>query len=264
MNPTDRDLGMDRPISRRDLLHGMGALAVSSLVPGRALADETLALERAGVVAAGYPPALTGMRGSHAGSFEVAHQLARDGRREWGAIQEPDSDLYDLVVVGGGISGLAVAHFYRKRQPKARILILDNHDDFGGHAKRNEFHQGGDMRLAMGGSQYLAHWFFSATVDELMRNLGVDIEQLLATNEFRFGRNGREGPAIWFDETKFGVNRLVTGCDLAGNINYDMLAAIDAFPIGEDARAQLKAFYDKRTNVLTGLRKHRLPQACRS
>ena len=28
----------------------------------------------------------------------------------------------------------------------ARILILDNHDDFGGHAKRNEFHQGGPMR----------------------------------------------------------------------------------------------------------------------
>ena len=101
MNPTDRDLGMDRPISRRDLLHGMGVLAVSSLVPGRALADEMLALERAGGVAAGYPPALTGMRGSHVGSFEVAHQLVRDGRRDWGAIQEPDSDLYDLVVVGG-------------------------------------------------------------------------------------------------------------------------------------------------------------------
>ena len=89
MKPTDRDLGMDRPISRRDLLHTMGALAASTLVPGRALADEMLALERAGEAAAGYPPALTGLRGSHVGSFEVAHQLAREGRRDWGTVQEP-------------------------------------------------------------------------------------------------------------------------------------------------------------------------------
>ena len=47
---------------------------------------------------------------------------------------------FDLVVVGGGISGLAAAYFYRQARPNARILILDNHDDFGGHAKRNEFH----------------------------------------------------------------------------------------------------------------------------
>jgi len=79
------------------------------------------------------------------------------------------------------------------------------------------------------------------------------IPLLLAENEFRFGRNGREGPAIWFDEATFGVNRLVTGCDLAGSIGRGMLAEIDAFPIGEEARAQLKAFYDKRINVLTGL-----------
>ncbi len=46
--------------------------------------------------------------------------------------------MYDLVVVGGGASGLSAAYFYRKEHPDARILILDIHDDFGGHAKRNE------------------------------------------------------------------------------------------------------------------------------
>ena len=62
-------------------------------------------------------------------------------------------ETYDLVVVGGGISGLAAAYYYRKlHRPGSRILILDNHDDFGGHAKRNEFHQGGPMRLAWGGT----------------------------------------------------------------------------------------------------------------
>ena len=74
-NREDRDLGMDRPISRRDVLNGIGALAVGTMIPGRALADKVLALERAGEAAAGYPPALTGLRGSHVGSFEVAHQL---------------------------------------------------------------------------------------------------------------------------------------------------------------------------------------------
>ena len=64
----DRNLGMNKAISRRDVLHGIGAVATSSLVPGKALADEVLAAE---TTAAGYyPPALTGMRGSHPGSFE--------------------------------------------------------------------------------------------------------------------------------------------------------------------------------------------------
>ena len=89
-----------------------------------------------------YPPSLTGLRGSHPGSFEVAHQLAREGRSNWGPVGEPDADTYDLVVVGGGVSGLAAAYFYRKQRPDARILILDNQDDFGGHAKRNEFRVG--------------------------------------------------------------------------------------------------------------------------
>jgi spermidine dehydrogenase len=59
---------------------------------------------------------------------------------------EADTDeVYDLIVVGGGISGLAAAYFYRKTAgPRVRILVLDNHDDFGGHAKRNELCHGKD------------------------------------------------------------------------------------------------------------------------
>jgi hypothetical protein len=83
MKSDDRNLGMDRPISRRDVLLGMGALAASTFVPGRAFADEMLRLERAGGFGPSYPPGLTGLRGSHAGSFEVAHQLAREGRSDW-------------------------------------------------------------------------------------------------------------------------------------------------------------------------------------
>jgi spermidine dehydrogenase len=247
LGKVDEETGKSRNITRRDFVHGLGLGGTMLAFPAgmTAFASE-------GLSPVNYPPLLTGLRGSHPGSYEAAHALARD-KRPIKLLLEAD-EQYDLVVVGAGVSGLSAAHYYRQRfGAGSKILLLENQDDFGGHARRNEFHQGGDMRLAIGGAQYLAHWRFSVTVDELMRDLGVDIEQLLATNEFRSGRNGREGPAIWFDEATFGVNRLVTGCDLAGNIGHDMPAAIDAFPIGEEARAQLKAFYDKRTNVLAGL-----------
>ena len=100
-----------------------------------------------------YPPALTGLRGSHVGSFEAAHSL-RDGTF-WDAAGTPQDtgEAYDLIIVGGGISGLAAAHFYRKRAgANARILILENHDDFGGHAKRNEFRVGKRTLLGYGGT----------------------------------------------------------------------------------------------------------------
>ena len=97
-----------------------------------------------------YPPLLTGMRGSHPGSFEAAHAL-RDGAKHDAGIET--GETYDLIVVGGGISGLAAAHFFRAQTVNAgRILILDNHDDFGGHAKRNEFSLSGRMELLNGGT----------------------------------------------------------------------------------------------------------------
>ena len=87
-----------------------------------------------------YPPTRLNMRGSHPGSFEAAHEL-RDGDFWNGATALHDTgEEFDLIVVGGGISGLSAAYFYRQAKPNAKILILDNHDDFGGHAKRNEFH----------------------------------------------------------------------------------------------------------------------------
>ena len=121
-----------------------------------------------------YPPTLTGMRGSHDGSFEVAHDLAWRGQKpaQYQALKEH----YDLVVVGAGMSGLAAAFFYRKKMgPDARILILDNHDDFGGHAKRNEFHQDGRMMLSLGGAQNLeSPSSYSEVAGGLMNDIGID------------------------------------------------------------------------------------------
>ena len=121
-----------------------------------------------------YPPTLTGMRGSHEGSFEVAHALAWRGEKP--ARYEALNEHYDLVVVGAGMSGLAAAWFYRKKMgPDTRILLLDNHDDFGGHAKRNEFHHGGRMLLSLGGAQNLESFSsYSEAAGRLMADIGVD------------------------------------------------------------------------------------------
>jgi spermidine dehydrogenase len=148
----NRELGMDREIPRRDFLNGVavgvgGALAASAFGAETLLAAGALDEFAPEKAADYYPPAKLGMRGNHDGAFTFAHQL-RDGEKwdEFGSAART-GESYDLVVVGGGISGLSAAYFYRMKAGKdARILILDNHDDFGGHAQRNEFQAGGRDR----------------------------------------------------------------------------------------------------------------------
>jgi spermidine dehydrogenase len=210
MKSTDRNLGMDRRISRRDLLHGASMLATSTLVPGHALAEKALALDGNDKLNRVYPPARTGLRGNHAGAFEVGHALGLAGRRDWGAIHDPDSDIYDLIIVGAGISGLTAAHFYRKQKPTARILILDNHDDFGGHAKRNEFQVGGRTLIGYGGSQTLeGPSEYSSRVKDLLRDLGVDTKTFdTAYDQNFFKRNGL-GAGTYFNREDWGVDRVI-------------------------------------------------------
>ena len=241
MTTEDRDLGMDRPISRRDLLHGIGAMAATSLVPGQSLADEILS------PAAGYPPAQTGMRGNHDGSFDVMHQLALQARRDWGAADEPDSRVYDLVVVGAGISGLAAAHFYRQANPDARILILDNHDDFGGHAKRNEFNIAGHKTIGYGGSQsFEAPSGYSDIVKSFLGDLGIDISRLGATYDQGFYKRHGLAAGVAFNREDWGVDSLVR-YDLGALGAYIPLApsnlsteeAVQQMPMSDAARGEM-------------------------
>ena len=211
----DRELGMNRAISRRDFLNGVaigvgGALA-SAWLPGVVFGGP-LATPSAQDAPGYYPPALTGMRGSHPGSFEVAHAL-RDGKF-WRTVGEPieTRENYDLVVVGGGISGLSAAYFYRKfAAGGVRILILDNHDDFGGHAKRNEFRPNDRLLLANGGTVSIDSPFpYSKEARGLLTELGID-PPALQKKCVDHGVYQRLGRAYFFDKETFGVDRLVTG-----------------------------------------------------
>jgi spermidine dehydrogenase len=246
MKKTDRELGMGRDITRRDFIHDTAIISL-----GMGLLSGAVAAGNAGAKKPYYPPTRTGLRGSHPGAFEVAHALAREGK----SFPEPKDldEEYDLVVVGGGISGLAAAHYYRaKFGDNARILILENHDDFGGHAQRNEFHQSGTMQLAMGGTHNLEHWQFSDTVNALMEDLGIDTQAMQSDMEFKYGRNGSKGPALWFDADTYGQDKLISGCNLFGSDPGDIAQRIAEFPLSEKARGQLLRFYAMRTNVLAG------------
>jgi spermidine dehydrogenase len=116
----DADLGLGRPIERRDFLQGMligsGGALMGGLSPtlARAAALEAAAQDQRGY----YPPERLGLRGSHPGAFEAAHAL-RDGQfwDHMHGVADTD-ESYDLIVVGGGISGLSAAHFFREAAPK--------------------------------------------------------------------------------------------------------------------------------------------------
>ncbi|MCH9693761.1 MAG: NAD(P)/FAD-dependent oxidoreductase [Gammaproteobacteria bacterium] len=238
MKSSDRNLGMARSISRRDLLLGVGASAAAAFVPGRSFADEMLKLEAAG--SPNYPPGLTGLRGSHPGSFEVAHQLGREGRRDWGSVNEPDADIYDLVVVGCGVSGLAAAHFYRRANPDARILILDNHDDFGGHAKRNEFQVAGRTLLTHGGSEILeGPDDYSDFTKGLFHDLGIQPKRLGDGFDVDFYKKNGLTAGIHFDRETFGVDRTLA-YPLVDSLHYQgWIPIADASMSHEDAVRQM-------------------------
>jgi spermidine dehydrogenase len=250
LSARDLTLGMDRRILRRDVLHGLAAGAAGAFIAPwlEGCSPYESHVERAAQDAPGYyPPALTGLRGSHAGAFEAAHAL-RDGKEFAPAIDT--GELYDLVVVGGGISGLSAAHFQRKRAPGSRVLVLDNHDDFGGHAKRNEFAPGGALALMNGGTLMIdSPRPYGPVPAGLLAELGIDAEQLAKTiqkSEVYDAMGLATG--VFFDKETFGRDQLVAGAskgddDAGGGDSWQMLplrAILADSPLSPRAKADLK------------------------
>jgi spermidine dehydrogenase len=254
----DRALGLDRPITRRDFLNGIAigtaALAYPDALPARgsdpagaagAASDSEMPAQD---VPGYYPPLLTGMRGSHPGSFEAAHAL-RDGQPP--PPPQDTGERYDLIVVGAGISGLAAAHFYRaQRGPDSRILLLDNHDDFGGHAKRNEFHLDERLHLMNGGTLEIdSPRPYGPQAAGLLQTLGLDVPSLVKkTQHLQYYDHLGLKPGVFFDRETFGADQLIVGTDKA-----TLAQALVRAPLSAKARDQIIELETGTVDYLPGL-----------
>ncbi len=243
----DKKLGMDRPIARRDFLNGVAVTAGAAAfgVGSPALADAASQDEKGY-----YPPARTGLPRQSSGSFENAHAL-RDGTLKVPAGKVPgDAEHYDLIVVGGGISGLSAAYFFRERKPDAKILILDNHDDFGGHAKRNEYMLNGKLALMNGGTLEIdSPRPYSAVAGGLLKKLGVDPVKLdAAYSKEDFYKSLGLGRGIFFDRETFGADKLIAAPEgQPWGKNF-----ADA-PLSPQVMADLAHIYEGKTDYMPGL-----------
>ena len=250
----DKELGMDRAIARRDFLQG-AAIGTAAITAGHipsasAREAEHLAQNQPGY----YPPTRLGLRGSHPGSFEAAHEV-RDGDF-WNHAPglEDTGESFDLVIAGGGISGLSAAHFYRAAKPDARILILENHDDFGGHAKRNEFHLGGRMELLNGGTLEIdSPTPYGPIAGGLLQELGVHPVELSKTCDAPSIYSGlHEG--VFFDKETFGVDKLLALQSEEGRAKPGALKPFLArAPLGEVVRRDILRIEEGSEDYLPGL-----------
>ena len=238
---------MAHKITRRDFLNGtqiaIGAALTPSLLQACGVAfdtttDFTLPAEY-------YPPTKVGLRGAHDGSWEVMHDTVSG--KAWKA-RKPEAH-YDLVIVGGGISGLSAAYFFRQKKPNARILMLDNHDDFGGHAKRNEFEINGETRITYGGSEAIdTPSNYTNPAKALLEDIGIELKKFYEYYDQEFWARHKLSMAIFFDKEQFGVDRLVPGY---GKRDWAEIAA--ELPISDKAKADFLRVQTEKIDYLAGM-----------
>jgi len=286
----DDPLGMLDNIERRDFINGVlkGSLAVAatglapnllaaaagmpSSSPSAKAAAATAAPAAAGASAAvsttgTYPPSLTGMRGSgYPKAFAAGHGM-RDGTLRIDESQIRDTgETYDLIVVGGGISGLSAALYYaRDSEGQARTLVLDNHDDFGGHAKRNQFDFGDRTVMSNAGTFNISPG--SENARRFMQSIGIDdIARLNRDNQdtFFYQRRGM-GQSVYYDQATFGKDVLMG--DPAPWIEFVALhdpntppdqarrwaEFLAHAPMSEQARKDVHQLYTARIDYLPGM-----------
>src|SRR6266478_5471524 len=236
----DRRLGMNQPITRRDFLDGV-ALATGAAVFGATVASAIGQTHP-------YPPGLTGLRGQTDTDFTAMHAIRDQDFWAKAGAPTPTGEHYNLIVVGAGISGLAAGFLFRQRVgAKARILILDNTDDFGGHAKRNEF-TASDGRLVIGyaGSQTLqTPSFFTPAVAKLIADVGIDLGRFNTWYDRSWNKRHGLEEGVFFRKEDFGRDATVRRSKNAKAADW-----VPSSPLNDKAKRDLIALIDAPVDYL--------------
>ncbi|HEX2317250.1 MAG TPA: NAD(P)-binding protein [Thermomonospora sp.] len=239
---SDDELGMSRGITRRDFLDGVAVAAAGAAAAG-ALSGTASAAPHAS-----YPPRQTGIRGQQPGSYDVGHAV-RDGAFDPGRIRDT-GESYDLVVVGGGLSGLAAAWFYRQAHGRhARILVLEALDDFGGHARRNEFRVRGRTLLSTGGTFNIdtpSTW--TPVARRLLTDMRIDLDRLAKVPDYSLYAQHGLRSGTFFNREKWGTDRLVVRGD---DESWESYAA--RMPMSAKGRADLVRLHSTEEDYYPGL-----------
>jgi spermidine dehydrogenase len=242
-----RELGMDRRIERRDFLNGIALGVVGTCVTLRGA--RAAPPQPSEMAPEAYPPARLGLRGQHPTAVEAFGRINQGEFQTFPGIDVDTQETYDLVIVGGGLSGLAAAYFWHKALPNQRVLVLDNHDDFGGHAKRNEFSYNGRTFLSYGGTMSVATPYpYSYMAKALLADLGVDVSRNAEFVNRDLFEKYNLGPAMFFDKEHFGEDRLVSG---NGRLPWDQFFA--KAPLSAHARTDLARLYGKNPDYMAGM-----------
>jgi spermidine dehydrogenase len=210
--PGDRSLGMDQPITRRDFLGSTllasGAQLLAPLTPAEFLGQDRPGLPGGAEDWNGYG-GVGEYAKSNGNTWEVlsaGHRLREAQNPLAGKEARDTGEIYDCVVVGGGISGLSAALFFlRQGGPEARVLILENHPMFGGEAKQNEFEVDGRRIVGHQGSAIYFVQYPRSFLAEFYDSIGLREPRL------SYQRWGGGGPPMAIGRTPYDAEGLSTG-----------------------------------------------------
>jgi len=231
----DDRLGMSRPITRRDFLQGTAfAVAAPRLAPAQS---------------AEIPP--SGFQGQDGPAMTRGHRVRDDVFKDLPRDVADTGEAYDLVVVGAGLSGLAAAYVYqRERRGQARILLLENNDDFGGHARRNTFRWNGVTLIVNGGTYDLDSPEDSPPgAREILDELGIDPTRIEAFRDPDFRKRFSLSSTAFFDP------RVYPGIKPQFVHGFHEIPWEDFFakaPLSDAARRELVTLYTTRKNYIEG------------
>ncbi len=149
---------MASPITRRDFVNGVLAGCGAALAAGCAQAPRAPEAIASSLAPSGSPWTGYGGVGDYSWSngntqavIEAAHRIRDRQYRDTSGVAI--DEIYDLVIVGGGFSGMTAAYEFSKRRAGGQTcLLLENHPVLGGEAKQNEFDVGGRRLTAPQGS----------------------------------------------------------------------------------------------------------------